>query len=145
MIRERRLLIILINLIILAIILGGIFYLDWKSIRATEEIIKDFDKERGYKVFQLSADNDGILTETFFITTKDDIVLDARIIETGYSKEELEYKYIDISGFLIMVYNVEKGEDYLVYNDNIYNSMSVHDIIKEYKKDNSNLIVREFW
>lgn len=144
MIRERRLLIILISLIILAIILGGIFYLDWKSIRATEEIIKDFDKERGYKVFQLSADNDGILTETFFITTKDDIVLDARIIETGYSKEELEYKYIDISGFLIMVYNVEKGEDYLVYNDNIYNSMSVHDIIKEYKKDNSNLIVREF-
>lgn len=141
--RERRLLIILISLILVFVILGGIFYLEWKSIRATEEVVKDFDIQRGYKTFQMSIENDGILTESFFITTKDDKVVDTRIIESGYSEEELEYRYIDVSGFVILYYNIEKGENFLKYNDNMYNGKYIDEIMTEKRKEFPNMIIRE--
>ena len=80
----------------------------------------------------------------FFITNSKDIVVDNIIVETGYENDEIEDRYNELNSFLMLVYNVEKNEDYIIYNDNIYNSKSVHDIIKENKKDDPNLIVREF-
>lgn len=141
---KNRLLFIFITMIILAIILAGVLYLDWKSTIAKEEIVKKFDTLRGYKVFQLSSGTDKIKKIMFFITNSKDIVVDTRIVETGYEDNESEDRYDELNSFLMLVYNVEKNEDYIIYNDNIYNSKSVHDIIKENKKDDPNLIVREF-
>ena len=141
---KNRFLFIFITMIILAIILAGVLYLEWKSTIAKEEIVKNFDTLRGYKVFQLSSGNDKIKKIMFFITNSKDIVVDTRIVETGYENEEIEDRYNELNSFLMLVYNVEKNEDYIIYNDNIYNSKSVHDIIKENKKDDPNLIVREF-
>ena len=141
---KNRFLFIFITMIILAIILAGVLYLEWKSTIAKEEIVKNFDTLRGYKVFQLSSGPDKIKKIMFFITNSKDIVVDTRIVETGYENEEIEDRYNELNSFLMLVYNVEKNEDYIIYNDNIYNSKSVHDIIKENKKDDPNLIVREF-
>lgn len=141
---KNRFLFIFITMIILAIILAGVLYLEWKSTIAKEEIVKNFDTLRGYKVFQLSSGNDKIKKIMFFITNSKDIVVDTRIVETGYENDEIEDRYNELNSFLMLVYNVEKNEDYIIYNDNIYNSKSVHDIIKENKKDDPNLIVREF-
>ena len=141
---KNRFLFIFITMIILAIILAGVLYLEWKSTIAKEEIVKNFDTLRGYKVFQLSSGTDKIKKIMFFITNSKDIVVDTRIVETGYENDEIEDIYIELNSFLMLVYNVEKNEDYIIYNDNIYNSKSVHDIIKENKKDDPNLIVREF-
>ena len=141
---KNRFLFIFITMIILAIILAGVLYLEWKSTIAKEEIVKNFDTLRGYKVFQLSSGTDKIKKIMFFITNSKDIVVDTRIVETGYENDEIEDRYNELNSFLMLVYNVEKNEDYIIYNDNIYNSKSVHDIIKENKKDDPNLIVREF-
>lgn len=141
---KNRFLFIFITMIILAIILAGVLYLEWKSTIAKEEIVKNFDTLRGYKVFQLSSGTDKIKKIMFFITNSKDIVVDTRIVETGYENGEIEDRYNELNSFLMLVYNVEKNEDYIIYNDNIYNSKSVHDIIKENKKDDPNLIVREF-
>lgn len=141
---KNRFLFIFITMIILAIILAGVLYLEWKSTIAKEEIVKNFDALRGYKVFQLSSGTDKIKKIMFFITNSKDIVVDTRIVETGYENDEIEDRYNELNSFLMLVYNVEKNEDYIIYNDNIYNSKSVHDIIKENKKDDPNLIVREF-
>ena len=141
---KNRFLFIFITMIILAIILAGVLYLEWKSTIAKEEIVKKFDTLRGYKVFQLSSGTDKIKKIMFFITNSKDIVVDTRIVETGYENDEIEDRYNELNSFLMLVYNVEKNEDYIIYNDNIYNSKSVHDIIKENKKDDPNLIVREF-
>ena len=141
---KNRFLFIFITMIILAIILAGVLYLEWKSTIAKEEIVKNFDTLRGYKVFQLSSGTDKIKNIMFFISNSKDIVVDTRIVETGYENDELEDRYDELNSFLMLVYNVEKNEDYIIYNDNIYNSKSVHDIIKENKKDDPNLIVREF-
>ena len=141
---KNRFLFIFITMIILAIILAGVLYLEWKSTIAKEEIVKNFDTLRGYKVFQLSSGTDKIKKIMFFITNSKDIVVDTRIVETGYENDEIEDRYNELNSFLRLVYNVEKNEDYIIYNDNIYNSKSVHDIIKENKKDDPNLIVREF-
>lgn len=141
---KNRFLFIFITMIILAIILAGVLYLEWKSTIAKEEIVKKFDTLRGYKVFQLSSGTDKIKKIMFFITNSKDIVVDTRIVETGYEDNESEDRYDELNSFLMLVYNVEKNEDYIIYNDNIYNSKSVHDIIKENKKDDPNLIVREF-
>ena len=141
---KNRFLFIFITMIILAIILAGVLYLEWKSTIAKEEIVKNFDTLRGYKVFQLSSGSDKIKKIMFFITNSKDIVVDTRIVETGYENDEIEDRYNELNSFLRLVYNVEKNEDYIIYNDNIYNSKSVHDIIKENKKDDPNLIVREF-
>lgn len=141
---KNRFLFIFITMIILAIILAGVLYLEWKSTIAKEEIVKNFDTLRGYKVFQLSSGTDKIKKIMFFITNSKDIVVDTRIVETGYENDEIEDRYNELNSFLMLVYNVEKNEDYIIYNDNIYNSKSVHDIIKENKKDDPNLRVREF-
>lgn len=57
---KNRFLFIFITMIILAIILAGVLYLEWKSTIAKEEIVKNFDTLREYKVFQLSSGTDKI-------------------------------------------------------------------------------------
>ncbi|MDD3303376.1 MAG: hypothetical protein PHP54_00465 [Clostridia bacterium] len=146
--KDKNLLIFLTILIFLIILFSALFYYQWKNVQYSEVTVQDFSKQYGYHVFQITSKENGILSEYFAITTKegaarDTIVLDTRIIESGYSGEKSSERYELLNNFHGIVYNVTKTEGTISYNTSVNNGKSVYELINARKNYCKDVVVKE--
>lgn len=139
---DRRILYALVILIAIVIVLTVVLYINFNKHTFSEEIIKDFSKQKGYNIVKVSKSNSDFFREEFFIFSENGMILDTRIIEKWNDIETFNDRYNSLSNLSLLIYNTEKSVDSIIYNTTINNGKNIEEIIAIKEKDNGNTIIR---
>lgn len=139
--RNKRIIIIILSILILGIItIETILLIKWFKYRSLEQERTSREQyiERYYKIVRISANKNGISHVYTMITTRDDKIIDTRVVKRGYNAEGVKKHYEELKSLGTIVYNIETGDDYVKYNLNLDNGKLVDTVIKSYE-NNPNL------
>lgn len=139
---DRRILYALVILIAIVIVLTVVLYINFSKYTFSEEIIKDFSKQRGYSIVKVSNSSNDFFREEFFVVSDSEIILDTKIIEKWNDIGAFNKRYNGLNNLSLLIYNVEKTDDSITYNTTINNGKNIAEIISIKEKSSDNTIVR---
>ena len=121
--RNKRIIIIILSILILGIIIiETILLIKWFKYRSLEQERTSREQyiERYYKIVRISANKNGISHVYTMITTRDDKIIDTRVVKRGYNPEGVKKHYEELKSLGTIVYNIETGETNLIKNIDPY-------------------------
>lgn len=133
--KKRIILICFIVLLSILVVMEAILFFRWLYYKpsAQNKAIRETYIERYYKVIKIEA-KEGELNNIYtIITTKDDRIIDTRIVKEGYTDNNIENAYSDLLEMGTIIYNIEKINDVIKYNSSLDNGKMINDVLKKYQ------------
>lgn len=133
--KKRIMLIFFIILLIIIVAIEAILFCRWLYYKPTKDnrVVKDTYVERYYKLVKITTREEAIVSEYTIITTKDDRVIDTRVVKEVDTSEKMESVYKELNDMGTIVYNIQNIDNVIKYNLSLDNGKFIDDVIKKYK------------
>lgn len=136
---------IVIILVIVLVLVGVFLGLNYYFTRSGSQLSDDLKDQKHYKILSMTANKGSLEVEYYFILNNENKVIQTRIVEIGYTEDELNKAYNNSLALEAVNFDAKKDGNQLIYSTTLYNGKTADEIKTQYQNNSNykNVIIKE--